>query len=76
MDINNYFSNFKLPEYKEVTEKDVDQEFKKLAKEFPEMKEPEGLEKTQWLREIAVERFVNAIIEKIHLETNINFDKL
>jgi len=76
MYINNYFSNFKLPEYKEVTENDVDQEFKKLSKEFTEMQKPEGKEKAQWLREIAVERFVNSIIDKIHSDTNINFHDL
>jgi len=40
------------------------------------MQKPEGSEKTQWLNEIAVERFVNSIIDKIHSDTNINFHEL
>ncbi len=76
MDINKYLSNFKLPEYKEVTESDIDKEYSKLAISFPEMEKPEGSEKTQWLKEIAVERFVNSIIDKISSDTNINFHEL
>lgn len=37
MIINNYFSNFKLPEYNDVTMQDVDAEFKELQNTFPEM---------------------------------------
>lgn len=76
MDINKYLSNFKLPEYKEVTESDIDKEYSKLALSFPEMQKPQGEEKMQWLKEIAVERFVNSIIDKISSDTNINFHEL
>lgn len=76
MNINNYFSNFKLPEYKDVTSKDVINDFKKVSESFPEMIEPNEIEKQQWLNELAVERFVNTIIEKIKTETSINYHEI
>lgn len=76
MDINNYFSNFKTPDFVKVTDRDVEIEFEKYNREFPEMEPLTETEKDIWKKEIAIERFVNSIITKIHQETGINYNEI
>ena len=76
MDINTYLHKFTLPDYVPATMQDVDEEYEDLHKSFPEFKRPPKNELEKWRDNIAVNRFIDRILDKIVKYTGFNINEL
>ena len=76
MDINTYLHAFTLPAYVPATMQDVDEEYEDLHKSFPEIKRPPKHEREKWRDNIAVNRFIDRILDKIVKDTGFNINEL
>lgn len=76
MDINEKLRNFELPEYKDVKNIDVLIDAQKMKACHPELKMPKGEQLEIWKMDLAVERFINSIINKVEIETGINYHNI